>query len=445
MTAELGPKSPPRSGLGISAPGWREVPLREVVLVRPSNVDKKVQVGEVPVSLCNYMDVYSNHIITRALDFMKATASPREIERFRIIPGDVLITKDSETPSDIAVPAVVHERFDGRVLCGYHLALLRPRDGLLVGRFLASALRTPRVNSHFRRNANGSTRYGLTVRAIEEAPVPLPPLPEQRLIAEILDTVDETIRKTEEIIAKLNQIQQGLLNDLLTRGIDENGELRDPECHPEQFKDSPLGRIPREWVVVELSSMADVDRGKFTHRPRNDPIFYGGPFPFIQTGDITAARGGVLAEFSQTLNERGAVVSKCFPAGTIAITIAANIADTAILGLPMYFPDSIVGAVVREPNNTRFVELSIRRAKRRLSARAPQSAQKNINLQDLRPLLMPCPSAQEQARIEEAYEAVQHSLETEVTLADKLSLLKQALMDDLLTGRVRVTVPKEVA
>ncbi len=75
--------------------------------------------------------------------------------------------------------------------------------------------------------------------------MPLPPLPEQRRIAEILDTLDEAIRKTEQVIAKLQQMKQGLLHDLLTRGIDDNGELRDPERHPEQFKDSPLGRIPR--------------------------------------------------------------------------------------------------------------------------------------------------------------------------------------------------------
>ena len=83
----------------------------------------------------------------------------------------------------------------------------------------------------------------------------LPPLPEQRRIAEILDTVDEAIRRTEQVIAKLQQMKQGLLHDLLTRGIDENGELRDPERHPEQFKDSPLGRIPREWEVGPLERL----------------------------------------------------------------------------------------------------------------------------------------------------------------------------------------------
>jgi type I restriction enzyme S subunit len=273
---------------------------------------------------------------------------------------------------------------------------------------------------------------------LREFEIGLPPLPEQRQIAAILDTIDDAIRKTEQIVAKLKHVKRGLLHDLLTRGIDENGELRDPERHPEQFKDSPLGRIPREWEVATLCDLAEVDRGKFTHRPRNDPAFYGGSFPFIQTGDVAAADGGVLSRASQSLNERGAGVSREFPAGTIAITIAANIADTAILGVPMYFPDSVVGAVVRERNVARFAQLCIQRAKPRLDARAPQSAQKNINLQDLRPLPLPRPSPDEQGRIAERYEALTAMLDREGAFLAKHRLLRAGLMEDLLTGRVHV-------
>ena len=90
---------------------------------------------------------------------------------------------------------------------------------------------------------------------LAQFPLPTPRLPEQRQIAAILDTIDDAIRKTEQIIAKLKQVKRGLLHDLLTRGIDDNGELRDPERHPEQFKDSPLGRIPKEWEITTLSAL----------------------------------------------------------------------------------------------------------------------------------------------------------------------------------------------
>jgi type I restriction enzyme S subunit len=267
-----------------------------------------------------------------------------------------------------------------------------------------------------------------------------PPLPEQRRIAEILDTIDEVIQKTEALISKLKAMKQGLLHDLLTRGLDKNGKLRDPKAHPEQFKDSPLGRIPKEWGINPLEKLAEVDRGKFTHRPRNDPRFYGGAYPFVQTGDIAKAEGDILKKYSQTLNNSGSAVSREFPKNTIAITIAANIADTAILGQPMYFPDSIVGAIVRPPNNVRYIELCIRRAKQILNAHAPQSAQKNINLEDLRPLLIPTSTSEEQNRIGDMYDAYSNRVQSEEQYREKLKLQKKGLMHDLLTGKVRVKV-----
>jgi type I restriction enzyme, S subunit len=272
--------------------------------------------------------------------------------------------------------------------------------------------------------------------------LPMPPMGEQVRIAEILDTVDAAILATEQVITKLENVRRGLHHDLLTRGIDDNGELRDPDRHPEQFNDSPLGRLPRVWSWTTLGAVASVERGKFTHRPRNDPRFYGGDFPFIQTGDVTGAQGGVLRTFSQTLNERGVSVSKQFPMGTIAVTIAANIADTCILGIPMYFPDSIVGVVVHGAD-TRFVEMCVRRAKPGLEDRAPQSAQRNINLKDLRPLPIPLPPPEEQKGIAERYEAVERRAEREMHGLAKLRLFKKGLSGDLLTGRVRVAVPKE--
>ena len=261
-------------------------------------------------------------------------------------------------------------------------------------------------------------------------------LREQSKIAEVLSTVDRAIKQTETLIAKQQRIRTGLMQDLLTRGIDEHGNLRSEETH--EFKDSPLGRISAEWDILPLGELAAVDRGKFTHRPRNDPRFYGGDFPFIQTGDVTSRTGRVVNSYSQTLNHRGTLVSKCFPAGTIAVTIAANIADSVILGLPMYFPDSIVGAIVKRSHCIRFVELMIRRWKPILERRAPQSAQKNINLETLRPLAIPTPPPKEQERIGALYDSVDTVQEMTESHMRKLCFLKTALMQDLLTGKVRV-------
>lgn len=265
----------------------------------------------------------------------------------------------------------------------------------------------------------------------------LPTPEEQTQIAAILSTIDKAIEQTEAIIAKQQRIKTGLMQDLLTRGIDEAGNIRSEATH--EFKDSPLGRIPVEWEVKVLSELADVDRGQFTHRPRNDPMLYGGKYPFIQTGDITSHIGRQIDSFTQTLNDQGIRVSKKFPAGTIAITIAANIADTAILSMEMYFPDSVVGAIVKEPNNIRFIELMIRSRKPKLEQLAPQSAQKNINLETLRPLAIPTPSSAEQKRIGDFYERQEIDQIRMETRLRKLAEIKTGLMQDLLTGKVRVT------
>ena len=288
--------------------------------------------------------------------------------------------------------------------------------------------------------AGRTAQPAISLKKFKELQIPVPPIPEQTRIAEILDTIDEAIQKTEALISKLKAMKQGLMHDLLTRGLDETGKLRDPIAHPEQFKDSLVGRIPKKWEIKPLEEIAEVDRGKFTHRPRNDPLFYGGTHPFVQTGDIANAGGRILDSYSQTLNDRGTSVSRKFPKETIAITIAANIADTAILGYPMYFPDSVVGAIVRPPNNVRYIELCIRNAKKTLEARAPQSAQKNINLEDLRPLLIAKPKPREQHRIGDLYNTYEARISTEEKYRDKLKLQKKGLMHDLLTGKVRVKV-----
>jgi len=426
-------------------PDWRTVQLHDVADIRVSNVDKKAVAGELPVKLCNYMDVYGNDYIRADLPFMEATATAVEIERFGVRRGDVMITKDSETPDDIGIPAVVTHDVDGLV-CGYHLAQLRPRAGVVDPTYLAKQLSLPATSAYFAQRATGSTRYGLSTRTIAQTPFRLAPLVEQQRIAAILSSLDTAIEATEALIEKHQQINAGLMHDLLTRGISRSGQLRPRATDaPELYRSVRDRLIPLDWHEVELQSVADVSRGKFTHRPRNDPRFLGGPHPFIQTGDIAAAAGDYLTAYSQTLSDLGASVSSRFPAGTVAVTIAANIADTAILSAPMFFPDSVVGVVVRPVADVRFIELCIRLSKPKLEAMAPQSAQRNINLQDLRPLKVMLPPLAEQVAISQRYEAALEQIRQLRAQRNKLHAQKQGLMQDLLTGKVRVPVPADAS
>jgi len=190
-----------RDTVPIPLNGWRRAPLTELADVLFSGVDKKSAPNEMPVRLCNYVDVFHNHQIDGRIDFMEATATEREIAKFQLRRGDVVFTKDSETAEEIAEPAYVAEDLY-RVLCGYHLGIARPRKGV-DGRFLYYAMKEPHTRRQFIRAANGVTRFGLTLHAIGSVLIPKPTLDEQRHIGEVLSTWDAAARDTSMLRQQL--------------------------------------------------------------------------------------------------------------------------------------------------------------------------------------------------------------------------------------------------
>ncbi len=354
-------------------------------------------------------------------------------------PGDVLLSKDG------TIGRVVHYKDDLGVVLLSSVAILRPDQSTVAPHFLAQALRSHIFNQQLFRLQSGSALKRLVLSDIRKIQVPLPKLNVQAEIAKVLSIVDEVIEQTEALIAKYQQIKAGLMHDLFTRGVTHDGHLRPTRAEaPHLYKESPIGWIPEEWEVKPLESVAQVDRGKFTVRPRNDPRFYEGPYPFIQTGDVALSGNRTLRSYSQSLNKAGLSVSRLFPPGTIMVTIAANIADTCILGIPMCAPDSLVGVQPKVTEDARFIELSIRRRKPWLESRAPQTAQRNINLEDLRPLLISWPVARERTQISDLYECQDAVITSCESQLGKLRKKKQGLMHDLLTGRVRVKVEELV-
>ena len=235
---------------------WDVRRLRTVADMRVSNVDKHVSEDEFPVRLCNYVDVYKNDHITHEIAFMRATASTDEVERFRLKRGDVLITKDSETWDDIGVPALVTELADDLV-CGYHLALLRPSKEIL-GAYLARALQTGGVARQFHVRANGVTRYGLTQAGIQSVQVPLPPPDEQAAIVKYLDDADQRIRAyvsaKERLIALLEEERQAVIQQAVTRGLNPNVRLKPSSVEW-------LGNVPEHWEVRRLKQVSVIQTG----------------------------------------------------------------------------------------------------------------------------------------------------------------------------------------
>lgn len=203
----------------------------------------------------------------------------------------------------------------------------------------------------------------------------LPTLAEQRRIAAVLDKADALRAKRREAIAKLDQLLQSVFLEM----------FGDPVTNP------------KGWPVGELADMGTLDRGVSRHRPRGAPELLGGSHPLIQTGDV-ARSGGYIREFTTTYSDAGLAQSKKWPVGTLCITIAANIADTGILTFEACFPDSIVAFAANENSNAEFVQALMGFLREILEDRAPQVAQKNINLAILRGLSVPIPPAKMQRK-----------------------------------------------
>ncbi len=196
--------------------------------------------------------------------------------------------------------------------------------------------------------------------------------------------------------------------------------------------------VPKGWLEHTLDELALVERGKFSARPRNDPRYYGGNMPFVQTGDV-ALSDTYIKSFSQTLNEDGIRVSKVFPKNTILITIAANIGDTAITSFEVACPDSVVAIQsYKDRADVYWLKNYLETRKTELDTQATQNAQKNINLQVLKPLLILTPPLPEQKKIAQILSTWDQAITTTERLLDLARQQKKALMQQLLTGKKRL-------
>lgn len=199
---------------GFEGSEWRETQLRNIAKVIVSNVDKKSVANELPVRLCNYTDVYKRDFILPTQIFMKATATSEQLRKFRLKAGDVVITKDSETADDIAMPTYVAATADD-LICGYHLAIVRPGNEA-DGQYLKFYFELPRTRHYFGTRANGAIRYGLTIDGIEGAEIRLPGIEEQKRIATVLVAAEKAISDHKGEIRLLKTAKTSLMQQLLT-------------------------------------------------------------------------------------------------------------------------------------------------------------------------------------------------------------------------------------
>ncbi|GAB1467368.1 restriction endonuclease subunit S [Candidatus Cloacimonadota bacterium] len=238
--------------LGELPEGWEVTKVKYVANFTVSNVDKKYQEGETPIRLFNYTDVYNNEFLTNDIDLMAASASLEQIRKFNAQNNDVLITKDSEDWRDIARPALVKSSAPD-IVCGYHLAIIRPCIKQTVGKFIYRLLQSNLINQQFQIASNGVTRYGLPKSAIGDSLFTVPPLKEQQAIASFLDRetarIDALIQKKERMIELLKEKRIALITQAVTKGLDPNAKMKDSGIEW-------LGEVPEHWGIKRLKYLS---------------------------------------------------------------------------------------------------------------------------------------------------------------------------------------------
>ena len=397
---------------------WQLLPLSEVVDIRLSNVDKKLSSNEHSVFLCNYLEVYNNEYIGNGLRFSEGTATPAEIARFGLKEGDVIITKDSETREDIAKAAVVTENIS-RLVCGYHLAVLRPNRQWVVGRYLKESLQVPEVRAQFINGANGVTRYGLTQSVIQNALVPVPPLPEQRQIAAILGTWDEAIRLTADLIAAKQQRKKGLMQRLLS------GEVRFPGFE---------GRAWREFALKDIC--LSMESGGTPSRSVAE--FWQGTIPWITGADFGELKVAQVRRYISASAVEGSA-TKVIPKGGLLLVTRTGVGKLAVAPFEIAISQDITG-LIPDTKLVRadYLVYALAWTVPELSRFNQGTSINGVTRKALESHALKLPSLQEQAKLSTLFAACDQELDL---LQQKLAALQQqkkGLMQQLLTGRVRV-------
>jgi type I restriction enzyme S subunit len=256
---------------------WGIKRLKNVSDVKPSNVDKHIFPDEIQVRLCNYTDVYYNDFITNSTELKNGSCTTDEFEKFKISKGDVIITKDSESPDDIGIPTLVKDNFED-VVCGYHLTLIKPQT--INGGFIFRFIQSDRTRRYFEIHSNGITRYGLGKSSIENLFLPYPPLPEQQQIVSYLDTktslIDSLIEKTKLKIQLLKENRTSLINEVVTKGLNPNVEMKDSGVEW-------IGEIPSHYQIGKLKHLCKENQRSLSNS--TDPNY---ELNYIEISDVNS-------------------------------------------------------------------------------------------------------------------------------------------------------------
>lgn len=421
---------------------WRFSRIEHVATARTSTVDKHSVEGQPRVRLCNYTDVYKNDSIHPDIEFMEATAKPEQVERFRLAQGDTVITKDSETADDIGVPAFVqYEAPD--LVCGYHLAIMRPDREVLDPRYLYWALASQPTLRQWEVVASGVTRVGIRGADLSKARLPVPPLGEQQAIADYLDRetaqIDTLIEEQQHLIDMLRERRQSVIETAVGRGL--SGEV--------SYKSSGLfwtDSVPQHWVVANIRRFATMKSG---HTPsRSNPEYWVNcHVPWFTLSDVWQLRDGkqiYLGETANQISDTGLANSaaELLPAGTVVLSRTASVGFSGVMPCDMATSQDFWNWVPGPDLDGRFLMWVFRAMRREFDSLMIGSTHKTIYQATAGAIRIPVPPLDEQRSIAEYVHRQTTKIDTTIAETERFIELsrerRSALIAAAVTGQIDV-------
>lgn len=417
---------------------WEVGKLKHNSELKISSVDKHIFEDELSVNVCNYTDIYYNEFITSNLDFKIGSCTTDEYEKFKLENGDVIITKDSETPDDIGIPSLVVEELNN-VVCGYHLSVIKPNTNKLLGSYLFRQLQTKRVRNYFEINSNGITRFGLGKSSVLDTPLILPPINEQHQIVQFLDSktelIDKLISTKERKITLLKEQRTSLINQVVTKGLNPNIKMKDSGVEW-------IGEIPEGWRIGRLGYYSNVYRGSgYQYLNQVDDDFDGRKERVVRISDISEFNP-IWCEYLEQFENYRIKKDEILMGGTGHYFGKSIYVTEEMEGLIHSY--NIIRIVVKNLN-TKYIQyyISSQRIREQMDMSVLGSGQPFIDLQGLKDLIILIPENKEQSHIVEFLDSKTKEIDDLVQLEQKkIDLLKeyrQSLISEVVTGKIKVT------